>query len=257
VWRLRDGALTGADLHDKRFEKTWAECAERGLVLGVGVHKGRLGARRPDVGLVWREDGTGQEIEATGDVCLKGTDGRRFVGSAGSRAALWSDVGSAPADLGPAGYFASEAHAIDGDVQVGVVFKGLGARAALWRGTADSFVDLTPAGYEVGRAFHGAGGWQVGLVRRRDVTRDGSSSLADEAALWHGANDRWLDLNALLPPGSGFNASVARSIEVRDGRVTICGEASRYEVSDPDMDRESHYQPAAQAVIWTAREGKS
>jgi hypothetical protein len=105
----------------------------------------------------------------------------------------------------------------------------------------------------VARTLHAAGGWQVGLVRRREVTRNGSSSLADQAALWQGAQDRWIDINALLPPQSGFNASAAWSIAVGKSRVTICGEATRYEVSDSDADRESRYAPAAQAVVWTAR----
>ena len=253
AWRLRDGKLIGANLHDRRFENSWAECAESGLVLGVGVHKGRLGARPPDCGLVWREDGTCREVTASADVSLKGTDGTQLVGSADGRAALWPRVGAAPVDLGPVGFGASEVHALDGDTQVGVAFKGMTARAALWCGTASSFVDLTPNGYEVGRAFHAAVGWQVGLVRREDVTRNGSASLADQATLWQGSNDRWFDLNSLLPRGRGFNASVAWSIECLGDRVQICGEASRYEVSDPGTDRESHFIPAAQAVVWTAR----
>jgi hypothetical protein len=253
VWRLRDGTLVGTDLHDRRFEKTWAECAERGLVLGVGVHKGNLGTRSPDSGLVWREDGTRHEIIGSGDVALKGSDGTRLVGSVDGRAALWSDPGATSVDLAPAGFGASEVHALDGDIQAGVVFKGMTARAALWRGSADSFVDLTPAGYEVARALHAAAGWQVGFVRRTDTTRNGSSSFADQAAVWRGTNDEWIDLNALLPPESGLNASVAWSIECQGDGVQICGEASRYDVSDPGTDRESHFVPAAQAVVWTAR----
>jgi hypothetical protein len=81
----------------------------------------------------------------------------------------------------------------------------------------------------------------------------GAASLADQAALWQGANDRWIDLNALLPAQSGLNASAACSIECRGGRMYICGEASRYEVSDPDTDRESHFRPASKAVVWSAR----
>jgi hypothetical protein len=253
VWRLRDGALVGTDLHDRRFEKTWAECTDRGVVLGVGVHKERLGARPADSGLVWRGDGTCEEIVAAGDVCLEGTDGTRIVGSADGRAAFWLDAQSAPVDLNPHGFHGSEANAIDGDIQAGIVFKGMSARAALWRGTADSFVDMTPDGYEVARILHAAHGWQVGLVRRRDLTRNGSSSLADQAALWQGSHERWVDLNAMLPAQSGLNASAAWSIDVREGRIQICGEAARYEISDPDTDRESHYSPSAQAVVWTAR----
>jgi hypothetical protein len=253
VWRLNEGTLVGTDLHDRRFEQTWAECAEHGFVLGVGVHKGRLGARPPDSGLVWRDDGTCIEVPGAEDVCLKGTDGTRLVGSVGGRGAFWPAAGEAAVDLAPPGFISSEVYAIDGDTQVGVVFKGITARAALWKGSADSFADLTPADYQVSRAFHASHGWQVGFVRQKDVTRNGSSNLADQAALWQGSSDRWIDLNALLPAESGWNASVAWSIEWRDDRLQICGEASQYEVSDPGTDRESHFVPAAQAVIWRAR----
>ena len=252
VWRLRDGALSGTDLHDKKFEKTWAECAEHGLVLGVGVHKGKLGARAADSGLVWPEDGARREVSASGDVSLKATDGIRLAGSADGRAALWPAADGALVDLGPTGFASSEIFAIDGDLQVGVAFKGMKARAGLWTGSPASFVDLTPADYEVSRAFHSSGGWQVGLVRRHDMTRNLSANLADEAALWHGSKDDWFNLNSVLPKASGLNASVAWSIERAGDRVRICGEASRCEVSDAGTDRESHFVPEAHAVIWTA-----
>ena len=253
AWHLRDGKLLAVNLHDKQFERTWAECAEHGLVLGVGMPKGKLGARASDRGLVWREDGSRQEIVADGDVCVKGSDGVRIVGSVNGRAALWPDVQSAHVDLNPAGYMSSEAHALDGETQAGIVFKGFKARAALWSGRAESFVDLTPDGYEVSRAFHAAQGLQVGLVRRTDSTPNGSSSLADQAALWQGASDKWMDLNSLLPPASGLNASAAWSIASQGDRVQVCGEAARCEVSEPGTNRESHFVPAAQAVVWTAR----
>ena len=251
VWRLHDGALAGTDLHDKKFERTWAECAEHGLVLGVGIHKGGPRARAADSGLVWRHGGVPQPVTAPGDVSLKATDGTRLAGSADGRAALWPAVDAAPTDLGPAGFSSSEVYALDGELQVGIAFKGIKARAGLWRGTASSFVDLTPDEYEVGRALHYSGGWQVGFVRRQDMTRNFSSSLADEAALWRGSKDDWFNLNSVLPPQSGLNASVAWSIERNGDRVRICGEASRYEISDAGTDRESHFVPEARAVIWT------
>ena len=251
VWHFEDGKLAGTDLHDKTFDKTWAERAEHGLVLGVGVHKGKLGARAADSGLVWR-DGAAQAISASGDVCVKATDGTRIAGSADGRAALWPSVDAALVDLAPAGFASSEIYAIDGELQVGIAFKGLKARAGLWKGTAASFIDLTPDGYEVGRAFDSSGGWQVGLVRRQDMTRNFSASLLDEAVLWRGKADDWFNLNSVLPPESGLNASVAWSIE-RDGdRVRICGEATRCDVSDAGTDRESHFVPEAHAVLWTA-----
>jgi hypothetical protein len=253
VWRLRDGKLAATELHDQAFEKTWASCAERGLVLGAATHKGKMGARPKDTGLVWREDGTRADVTAAEDVALECTDGVRLGGSIGGRAALWPDAGAAAVDLAPDGYYASEVRAIDGETQAGIAFKGMRARAALWKGTAASFVDLTPDGYEVGRVFHAINGCQAGFVRRADTTRNGSSNCADQAALWAGSSQRWLDLNALLPPQSGLNASVAWTIEQSGDRLQICGEASRYEASDAGTDRESHFVPAAQAVIWRTR----
>lgn len=247
-----EGVLVGRDLHDARFERSWAEQAESDLVLGVGVPRGRMSERGPDVGLVWHADGSVDEVHGVRDVCLRGTNGRGLVGHVGGRAAWWPSLDASPVDLHPAELAASEATAVCDDMQVGIVFRGMTARAATWQGTAASFRDITPKGFEVGRAMHAAGGLIAGLVRRKDVTRNGSSNLADQAVVWTD-EDGWTDLNALLPSQSGLNASVAWCLDVQPDRVLVCGEASRYEVDGAGTKSESHFLPAAQAVLWTVR----
>jgi hypothetical protein len=250
AWRFAGGVLEGRDLHDARFERTWAEGAGGGLIVGVGVHKGKLGARPKDSGLVWDTAGSLREITAEDDVCLRATDGTGVAGNIGVRAVLWPSFGAPAVELAPKDMPASEVYAIDGDRQIGYAFKKLAARAVVWQGTAASAVDLTPDGFEESRAFDGAHGYQVGLVRERSTTRNGSSACDDRAAIWQGAADRWFDLNALLP--KPFNSSNAWALHVTGDRILICGEARQVETSDAGTPRESHYVPAAQAVLWTA-----
>ena len=251
VWRLVNGVLEGRDLHDKRFEQTWAEGAGGGLVVGSGTHKGKLGARPKDSGLVWDAAGNLREITGDQDICLRATDGTRFIGNLDGHATLWPAFGAAPVDLAPPNMPASEVYAMDGDRQIGYAFKGLAAHAVVWSGTAASAIDLTPAGFAEARAFDGAHGFQVGLVRERSTTANGSSACDDRAVIWQGAPDRWFDLNAILP--APFNASNAWAIRVTGDRLLVCGEATQVDVSDPGTPRESHFVPRAQAVLWTAR----
>lgn len=254
VWRLKDGDLVGSAVHPKAFESSWATWATRDLALGVGVPKGGLGKRGPDRGLVFRDDGSHVEVAAAGDVVLRATDGERLVGSVEGRAALWPTFASAPIDLHPAGCYSSEVAACDGEAVAGVAFRGTKARAALWGGSSSSsFVDLTPEGFQVGHVLAAAHGFQVGAVRDTDVTGSGMASLADRAALWRGTAGSFVDLNALLPPESGLQASKAYGLERQGDRLVVCGEASRFEVSDAGTDRESHVQPERQAVVWSVQ----
>ena len=92
----------------------------------------------------------------------------------------------------------------------------------------------------------------MGSVRDKDVTRGGSGGSDNRAVIWRSAADRWLDLNALLPP-SKYNASVALALDVRGDLLQVGGEASRYELSHPGTPQESHAVPIAHPVIWTAR----
>lgn len=254
AWQCVDGALQGRNLHVATFERTWAEGAGGGLVVGVGVHKGKLGARPKDAGLVWDTAGGVRTVSAAEDVCLRATDGTRLAGAIGARAALWPSVDAPPVDLAPAGMPSSEVHALDGERQVGIAFKQLSARAVLWQGTAASARDLTPVGFEESRAFDGACGWQVGLVRERSSTRSGAGASDDRAVIWQGAPDCWFDLNALLP--APFNASTAWGLCVTANEVLVCGEASRVETSEAGTARESQYVPLAQAVLWRAQRSR-
>ncbi|MBK9134377.1 MAG: hypothetical protein IPM15_08565 [Betaproteobacteria bacterium] len=152
AWQCVDGALQGRNLHVSTFERTWAEGAGGGWVVGVGVHKGKLGARPRDAGLVWDTAGGVRTVSAAEDVCLRATDGTRLAGVIGARAALWPSVDAPPVDLAPAGMPSSEVCALDGERQIGLAFKQLSARAVLRQGTAASAQDLTPVGCEAGTA---------------------------------------------------------------------------------------------------------
>ena len=250
AWRASETGLVGRDLHDPRFERTWAEGAGGGLVVGVGVHKGKLGRRPRNSGLVWDEAGTIREITAGEDVSLGATDGTRLAGSVGGRAALWPAIDAAPIDLATEAMPASELRALDDSLQIGYAFGHDSARAVIWNGTPESLRDLTPEGFAEARAFDGAHGFQVGFVRARQATPSGLAAFDDRAVIWNGSPDRWLDLNAVLPPP--FNASTAWAIQFTRDSVLICGEAKEVEVSDPGTARESHGIARCQAVLWTA-----
>lgn len=251
AWRLVDGVLQARDLHPGKFERSWAEAAGGGAVVGTGVHKGTMGRRSTDAGLVWDADGRLYEFQALEDICLRATDGVRVAGDIGGRAALWTGFDAAPVSLAPDDMPASTIYALDGEHQVGVAMRKLAARAVIWRGSATSVTDLTPAGFESSQAYDARSGFQVGVVTRRALTASGAAASEDQAALWHGAADSWLDLGALLP--LPFNASMARSIEVDGERLLVCGEARRVETADAGTPRETHYVPDAQAVLWSAR----
>ena len=146
---------------------------------------------------------------------------------------------------------ASEVRVLDGELQAGTAFKGMRARAALWRGSTESFSDLTPRGFETGRISGGTQGYQVGFVREKDTTKNGSSGINNRAILWQGTAEKYLDLNSLLPSNT-YNASVAHAIEISESKIQICGQACWHEVTDPGTPRESHVQPIARPVLWTA-----
>ncbi len=254
VWGLHGGRLVGTDLHDRSYENTWAMGAGGSAAVGVGSPLSKPGQRGHKVGLVWREGATPTVVAGAGDVSLFATDGTRLAGSLNGRATLWPSATATPIDLAPGELALSEVQALDGELQIGIAWKGMCARAGLWRGSAASFCDLTPKRFQSGRAFGGTQGFQVGFVRAKDTTRNGSTGDDNRAVLWQGAADRWFDLNALLPPKK-YNASVAWAIEIRGDVVHVCGEASRYEVSHPGTPQESHVVPVAHPVLWTARLG--
>lgn len=252
VWTLHDGRLAGVELHDRSYQKTWAVGVGGGAAIGMGSPPRKPGQFTPDVGLLWREGGAPTAIAATGDVSLFATDGTRLAGSIRGRGALWPSAGAAPIDLTPEGLSMSEVQALDGELQIGLVWKGFCPRAGIWRGAAASFADLTPSGFEAGSAYGGAHGYQVGFVRAKDNTPGGSPGADNRAVLWQGAADRWFDLNALLP-AKHYNASVAWAMEVRDDALLVCGSANRYEAIHPGTPHESHAVPTQHPVLWTAR----
>ena len=252
VWRYRDGALVASALHGKPYEQTWATAVGGGAIAGMGKTASTPGQRALTVGLLWRDGAEPAVVGAEGDVAVYATDGTRVAGSVRGLGMLWPSPGAAPVELTPTKMQMSEVQALDGEFQVGAVFKGFRARAALWRGTAESFVDLTPAKFETGRVAGAAHGYQVGFIRQKDTTRDGSGGSDNRAVIWQGAADRWFDLNALLP-SDRYNASSASAIDIRGDVVQVCGQAIRYELYHPGTPQESHAVPVAHPVLWTAR----
>jgi hypothetical protein len=253
AWRFRNGHLVSSLLHDNAYDSTWGTAAGGDAVIGVGTPPQTPGQRQLKVGLVWKEGAQpGVLSVANGIVAVFATDGTRVAGSVDGRAHFWPSVDAAPIDLSPKGMAMSEIQAIDGELQVGMAFKGFRARAGLWRGTADSFEDLTPKGFQTARALGATGGFQVGFVRVKDTTPNGSGGSDNRAAIWQGAAGRWFDLNALLP-ATKYNASTASGIHIRGDVLQVCGQATRYEATHPGTKYEDHAVPVAHPVIWSAR----
>lgn len=252
AWEWDGERLAARALFAEACERSWATAAGGGVVIGMGSPRGQKGRYCPTVGLLWREGAEAVSVEAQRDVALNATDGVRLAGNVRGRAMLWPTASDDPIDLTPAGMMMAEVQSLDGDLQVGLAYKGMRAHAALWRGTAASFLNLTPRGFQTAAAYGGAGGYQVGSVREKENTRNGTPGSDNRAVLWQGAADRWLDLNALLPSET-YNASIAWAIEVEDDVLRICGEAIRYEVERAGTAHESHVVPVAHPVVWTAR----
>ena len=252
VWVRRGGTLATRVLHTKGFDQSWASAAGDGVVIGMAKQPTEPGSRARTIGVVWRDGEEPVTVTANGDIALFATDGTRLAGSVHGRAMLWPSPNATPIDLSPKGMEMSEVQALDGELQVGMAFKGFRARACLWRGGADSFVDITPKKHQTGRALAGAQGYQVGFVREKDTTRGGSGGSDNRAVLWQGAADRWFDLHSLVD-STQYNASMASAIEIQGDVLRICGQVTRYEVLHPDTPYESHAVPVAHPVVWTAR----
>ena len=252
-WRFRSGQLVSSLLHDKAYDSTWGTAAGGDAVIGIGTPRQTPGQRQLKVGLVWTKGAKPSVLSvANGSVAVYATDGTGVGGSVDGRAHFWPSVEAAPIDLSPRGMAMSEIQAIDGDLQIGMAFKGMRARAGVWRGTASSFEDLTPKGFQTGRALAGAQGFQVGYIRVKDTTPNGSGGSDNRAVIWQGTASRWMDLNALLP-STKYNASMAWSIDIRGDVLQVCGEASRFEASKPGTKFEDHAVPVAHPVIWAAQ----
>jgi len=119
MWALRNGTIEGRDLHDASFERTWTIASGADLVIGVGVPKGKMGDRGPDVGLVWRNGAAPVVIrDPRGDVSLECTDGTRIGGNIAGRAALWRNSAASFVDLTPEGFQTARIHDAAGGLQV-------------------------------------------------------------------------------------------------------------------------------------------
>ena len=252
AWTFAKGRLVSQALHGKPYDQTWGSAAGGGAIAGMGRLPGEAGSRVRTVGLLWRDGHEPKMLAGENDVAVHATDGMRVAGNIRGRAMLWASPDAEPIDITPAKMAMGEVRALDGDTQVGTVWKGFRSRAALWRGTAASFVDLTPAKFEAGAASGAASGYQVGSIRAKDNTRGGSPGSDNRGVIWQGAVDRWFDLNALLP-SEKYNASIAIAIDIRNGVVQVCGQAIQYELSHGGTPQEGHAIPVAHPVVWTAR----
>lgn len=252
VWTLDDAKLTGRELECGSYKSCWATACAGEVVIGIGIPHSEPGKRSPNRGLVWRNGSLVAEISATSDVSLTATDGVRLAGSIMGRATLWPSASGDALDLSPKGMTMSEVHDLDGELQIGSVFKGMRAQPAVWRGSAASFSSLIPKGFQTGVAYSGAGGFQVGYVREKEMTANGTPGSCNRAVLWQSDANRWIDLNALLPEKK-YNASIAWSIELSGDDVRVCGQADYVEIQNSGTKNESHAVPVSHPVLWTAK----
>ena len=110
---------------------------------------------------------------------INGMDAHSQVGQATPgpntyHAALWHGTAESAVNLNPVGYWASEAYAVAGGVQVGYADPDgtILSHAALWRGSAESFVDLHPAGASWSRAYATDGVLQGGEAKKDATLKD-------------------------------------------------------------------------------------
>lgn len=134
-------------------------------------------------------------------------------------------------DLHPAGYYSSEADAVEGGTQVGwgTPTKEGQNQPLMWHGSAASVVDLLPAGAYSGKAQAILGGVEAGQVRFSEATKG-------HAGTWHGTADSFTDLHP-----AGYQSSAIYGMSATDmvGAVVPDGV-----VNDPNQP------PVAHAFRW-------
>ena len=148
------------------------------------------------------------------------TDGSQQIGnvtpsSGNANAALWSGTAASFVNLNPSGWVASMAYDVAGGQQVGagetpgtnpnLAFDNTNFHALLWTGTAASFVDLDPNGYLESQAFGTNGTQQVGWGLN-------SADSTDDALVWKGSLNSYVDLEGFLPSADKWSGSTADSI---------------------------------------------
>ncbi len=252
AWTWADNQLRGLDLHDPRFDRTWARAAAGDWIIGSGVPPRVAGVRTRNVGLVWR---LGEAAHILADpeteVAIHCTDGVSVGGGRDGRATWWPSLEAEPVDLESPGWSGSTLFALDGEAQYGSAFRGGRARAARWAGGPETLVDFTPEGVETATILGACQGFQVGSLRTRYACQGGSPGCDERAVVWRGGADRWFDLNSLL--GEPYNSSIAYAVERFGSEIRICGEVRRCEVSNPNTKQESHFIPRANPAVWTGR----
>jgi len=156
---------------------------------------------------------------------INGMDGSSQVGQVSPtygtfHAALWRSTPESAVNLHPGGgYWASDAKAVVGNMQVGRASHTATGRshAALWQGTAASFVDLHPAGAEQSHALATDGVLQGGWA-----TLPGGARA--EAVIWAGTAESVVDLT---PPGVDEAKVFGMAPGVQVGLVQNLGENPR------------------------------
>ena len=161
------------------------------FAVGAGHQGGYLrnagSAATPPV--IWTGTNTSWTALASSSGDVFGIWGGIQVGDLGGQAALWLGTPQSRVDLEPPGGLFSQALAVRGTMQVGIVDFDFTTNnhAALWRGTAASYVDLHPTGAVRSFAYATDGVLQGGSVEWQ--------SGAPYARLWSGSAQVFVDLS--------------------------------------------------------------
>src|SRR5262249_30406543 len=160
-------AASAIDLHPSGYNESTALAVDGdtqggwATLPGSGTHHAMIWKGSAASAVDLSSPGNGAEV--------LGISGDTQVGyrnySGPQHATLWKGTAASNVDLHPAGWSASIATGIAGNVQVGVVYGPNAAfnHAALWTGTAASFLDLNPVGFSSSLATATNGVFQVGV----------------------------------------------------------------------------------------------
>jgi hypothetical protein len=227
VWTENGPDLVGVELHPSNWQKSVGMACGDGQQVGYGSQDF---SKDPTRALLWSGSPESMVVLTAPDPELEamahGVAGGVQVGCVGSagrpHACLWRGTTDSFLDLHPEapGIVGTEAWGIGDGQQVGAAWDDeMRQMAALWSGSPGSFVSLAPQGFVRSRASRCARGFQAGWVGT-----EGRGMLL-RAALWNGAADDYLDLQAFL--GDPWNASWAQDILVDGDRLVVLGTAQQ------------------------------
>lgn len=139
---------------------------------------------------------------------------RQGAGGGGNQhAALWTGSAATFTDLNPLGYYRSQSHGIDGDMQAGWAANlvDFHDNAMIWRGSHDAFTNLHPIHlpeYVDSYCLAAGGGIQAGYAY----------SGATHASMWAGSSETFVDLH---PPGAVLSQALATTGALQGGYATF------------------------------------